>query len=615
MNPNDATKALQAKSNETQISVADKIHELLPDLEVIYDNKKLAALMIKSVHTLINYNPDLLSCAPESLFNSVLLGAELGLSFQPQLNEAFIIPRNVKVKIQGREQWVKKASFQLGYQGVVKLVENHEDSIQIDRASVYKKDTFSWQKGSDPKITHIPSDEQDRGELTHVYAIAWTKKGIHPHFEVMTVAEVKLFAQKYVGTYPDGKYKSDAWNNSFEAQALKTVLKRLANSLPKSAQLAVALDQDNKVPDFIRKPNMKKDEYAEILDAENQDKFDEIEGECEVKESKPVVEQVSSPEPVKQEAKEPEKVITQNKKTYSAESLQQVVDSCRNLVKTLFESNKITLGNKRSYEAAIDKNLEEQDMDALIKLEIRLTKASPKKADSETKPGPITTPDEEENAPEPTNDPIKNDDTGDLQEMADKCVRVYELGKQSGRRITDETIQKVMADTNRMVSNNDVKNLTTYFDACMKNLKEWGLTLDAPDPEPELPLSHDPEPKTDEVTDTQNTSEPSIEEQRINGLIAETERVLKILEESDKDAVMSDILPVLDSRDVDNIMLSLDDLKSTYLTTEKQRQYADKLMQKAGKTPGDYQIKDADWQSGMVTKKLMSRIIDELKLA
>lgn len=180
------------------------------------DNEKL--------RNAINANPD-------SFLTALLASASLDLMPNTPEQLAHIIPYGNAVQ------------FQIGYKGLIKLARRSGEVLSISAENVFKGDDFEVQFGSERTIHHIPDFDVDRtnyGLVTHAYAVAKLKNG-ETQFAVMTRKELDKIQATVKSSSTDSPWKQ--WP---ERQSIKTVLKRLCQLLPSSAddllQRAVALD-------------------------------------------------------------------------------------------------------------------------------------------------------------------------------------------------------------------------------------------------------------------------------------------------------------------------------------------------------------------------------------
>lgn len=178
-----------------------------------------------SAYSLCRSKPRLLKCERQSLLLAFAEVAELGLSLNPRLGEAYLIPRWNKTI---RREVV---NVQTGYHGLLKIVNRGPgiDSIHVD--VVRKGDKWIERGGTDPCIVHERPlegvDESDEGILA-AYAVVWVRGSARPYTAV--VRRPKILEAADMSGDKDGW--SNTWTNHFTAMARKTALRRVANIVP-----------------------------------------------------------------------------------------------------------------------------------------------------------------------------------------------------------------------------------------------------------------------------------------------------------------------------------------------------------------------------------------------
>jgi len=168
---------------------------------------------------------------PASLFASLLLCAEYGLSPSPEVGECWLIP------------YGDVCQFQLGYQGLVKLAYRNPAIKSISAELVYETDDFEYGLGLDPFLNHKPS-AGERGQLTHVYSVVKFREG-EPMFKVMSRSELQE-----IQSISKAGNKGIWFNRDKDPQGWmlkKTCLKQLLKLVPKEFQLGSSLHYDNVV--------------------------------------------------------------------------------------------------------------------------------------------------------------------------------------------------------------------------------------------------------------------------------------------------------------------------------------------------------------------------------
>lgn len=174
--------------------------------------------------------PKLQECSPESVLAAVFIAGRLGLEPDGVLGGSYLVPF-------GRE-----CQLIVGYRGLVDLAIRSGKVKSVVSRVVHEKDRFKVVLGVDDSIKHVPSDEEDPGAWTHVYAVATLADGTK-QFEVMSRRQVMAIREK------SRAKDSGPWRNpdseDGKEMARKTVVKRLAKSLPLSTEFAAALAMDN----------------------------------------------------------------------------------------------------------------------------------------------------------------------------------------------------------------------------------------------------------------------------------------------------------------------------------------------------------------------------------
>lgn len=172
---------------------------------------------------------DVVEKNPASLFASLLLCAEYGLSPSPEVGEAWLIP------------YGSACQFQLGYQGLIKIAYRNPEITSISAEVVYEMDEFEWGLGLEPFLTHKPSTGE-RGAVAYVYCIAKFRNS-EPMFKVMSQSELKdiqrMSKAGNKGIWFNRERDPQGW------MLKKTCLKQLLKLVPKEFQLGSGIHYDN----------------------------------------------------------------------------------------------------------------------------------------------------------------------------------------------------------------------------------------------------------------------------------------------------------------------------------------------------------------------------------
>lgn len=183
--------------------------------------------LIRVALTSFNLTPKLLDCTPRSLLGAVIQCAQLGLE-PGVLGHAYLIP------------YGKDVQLVIGYKGLIQLSRRSGEISTIAAHEVCAKDRFSYEYGLAPKLTHVPSEDADRGAITHFYAVVRLKDG-GAQFEVMTKAQVDGHRDRYSRAAKQGP-----WVTEYPEMGKKTVLRRVLKLSPSSIEIQHAVELDER---------------------------------------------------------------------------------------------------------------------------------------------------------------------------------------------------------------------------------------------------------------------------------------------------------------------------------------------------------------------------------
>lgn len=216
----------------TEMNREDRLEQLrnLLGSEAAVERFKTVAL-----HAIIS-DSKLQRVNPLSLIEAVRESAVLGLEPTGILGEAYILPYGTN------------AELRIGWAGYLKLIRNSGQVAAIDCQVVYEKDDFQIQFGTDPRIEHKPyllvSKDDQRGDYKGAYAWARLANG-QLLIEWMPTVEIER-ARKF------SQAKSGPWFDWWGEMARKTVIRRFAKRMPKSAQLQRAMEIEAELDDLER---------------------------------------------------------------------------------------------------------------------------------------------------------------------------------------------------------------------------------------------------------------------------------------------------------------------------------------------------------------------------
>lgn len=265
---------------ENQIAVIDRTKQILAPAEKAFKNANPYELSFAQEFGFavmaIQNNPYLLNCTPDSIKSAVVSVALTGISLNPALKYAYLVPRKSKGEL--------KCILDISYMGMIKILTDAGAVKYVDADVVHEEDNFTYSKGTEPKLDHKYELMKDRGPMIGAYAIAYFRDGGY-QFELMRKDEIEKVRNTSESWKAEKTRQYSPWETWTDEMWKKTVLKRLFKILPKtqfSEQLISALSKEHE------------NEMADISDQSKQlqDIFDDTE---------PVQEVITDPKPSKED--------------------------------------------------------------------------------------------------------------------------------------------------------------------------------------------------------------------------------------------------------------------------------------------------------------------------
>lgn len=170
----------------------------------------------------VNSNPDLGKCTPLSIVEAIREAAALRLEPTGLLGDAYLV------------RYGDKARLMPGYRGLMKLARRTGDVEMIDAQVVYEGDMFDLDLGSEPRITHRPVIDGERGKYRGAYAWARLRTG-ELVAEWMNYADIELVRKSSKAA------DNGPWVTFWGEMARKSVLRRLMKHLPLTTEAEQAL--------------------------------------------------------------------------------------------------------------------------------------------------------------------------------------------------------------------------------------------------------------------------------------------------------------------------------------------------------------------------------------
>ena len=226
--PRNENTAIAPKAADQMASLIQKMtQEIARALPKHITGDRMARIVL----TAIRVNPKLAECTQASFIGCVLSCAMLGLEPNTPLGFSYLIPRK-----NNKNGGKLECTMQIGYQGMVELA--GRAGVNVFAHAVRKGDVFRYELGDQPKVHHVPSDDENREEqpITHAYAVAVSPDG-RRSFRVLTKAQIEQRRARSPAA------NEGPWITDYEAMCLKTVVRAHFKWMPKSTEKETILAQ------------------------------------------------------------------------------------------------------------------------------------------------------------------------------------------------------------------------------------------------------------------------------------------------------------------------------------------------------------------------------------
>jgi recombination protein RecT len=189
----------------------------------------------------IIYNTNLLEVAATkpglvSIFSGIQETMRLGIEIGGAMGESYLVPfMNNKVG-------AKLAVLIIGYKGMINICERAHCSVM--GYAVFEGDEYSYRYGDEPKISHTPGrgNVKNKSTLIATYAVA----RVRGHKKLVWLWKEDV--EKHKARSRGASSKDSPWNHDedYIPMAVKTAVRVLFPMLPKTTDIARALEADNR---------------------------------------------------------------------------------------------------------------------------------------------------------------------------------------------------------------------------------------------------------------------------------------------------------------------------------------------------------------------------------
>jgi recombination protein RecT len=206
-----------------------------------------AAQLVRDALTALRTTPRLAECDRLSVLGGLMTCAQLGL--RPNVNglgHAWLLPFwDRSFELPGGGKGGRRAQLIIGYQGYRELAQRSGQVADVIGRIAHEKDKYAVAYGLNEKLEHEPFLDGPRGPAKHYYAIVRYTNGGYS-FWTLSRSEVEEHRDKFAMAKKDGGIVGP-WRDNFDEMAVKTVFLKLAKWMPKSTELAAAVEADGTV--------------------------------------------------------------------------------------------------------------------------------------------------------------------------------------------------------------------------------------------------------------------------------------------------------------------------------------------------------------------------------
>ena len=212
--------------------LVQRIENYISGLEVnfksvqVEDSIEFASEALFAKQALLNNNYLLQTAKnkPESLKNSILNIAAIGLTLNPVQQYAYLVPRDNKV------------CLDISYKGLIRAATDSGSILWAQSELVYEKDEFSMNGVGEKPLHKFNPFNSERGKIVGCYVVAKTFEGDYLT-TAMPINEIYEIRNKSESWKSEKGRRYSPWFN-FEGEMIKkTVIKRASKLWPKTSKI------------------------------------------------------------------------------------------------------------------------------------------------------------------------------------------------------------------------------------------------------------------------------------------------------------------------------------------------------------------------------------------
>lgn len=237
-------------------TLADQIRKMQPEYQAAMPKGMEAAQLVRDAITCLRTIRKLDQCEPMSILGALMTTAQLGLR-PAVLGHAWPLP------FWDNRSKCYKAQLVIGYQGYVELGYRSGKLAGITSRIVYTEDDYDIVYYADrDELVHRPAKDGLRENIRCFYSTARLVNGGYSVTDPMSLAAMQAYREAHAASKDrDGKVFGP-WIDHFPAMGQKTMIRMNFKLLPKSPEMAIAMEADEGVRINLE-PNVSAEEVTE----------------------------------------------------------------------------------------------------------------------------------------------------------------------------------------------------------------------------------------------------------------------------------------------------------------------------------------------------------------
>jgi recombination protein RecT len=222
-------------------TLAEQIRKMQPEYQAAMPKGMEAAQLVRDAITCLRTVKNLDRCEPMSVLGALMTTAQLGLR-PAVLGHAWPLP------FYDNRSKGYKAQLVIGYQGYVELGYRSGKLAGITSRIVYTNDEFDVVYYADrDELVHKPAKDGLRTDIRCFYSAARLNGGGYSITDPMSLKAMEAYREEHAAARDRNGKVVGPWVSDFAAMGQKTMVRINFKLLPKSPEMAIAMEADDGV--------------------------------------------------------------------------------------------------------------------------------------------------------------------------------------------------------------------------------------------------------------------------------------------------------------------------------------------------------------------------------